>query len=174
MGKFSGMLGKGKGFGKSVMNEALPPLLITAGVVGSQKFLDFKTVAEKFNLTVKPDSFFMKHEGIIKMGGVVVTLAMWKKCPVWLKWLLIGVAVQGGIKAVKQYTINDAGKSFIDYIGDGNNYSDEINEAAKQIIDFAANTSNTGVSGENTSTLLNAYSATGVSGMGSDNDYNYN
>jgi hypothetical protein len=115
---------------------------------------------------MKPDSPFIKHEGLIKLGAAVIALSMFgNKMPMPLKFIIAGVGVQGGIKAVKQYTMNDAGKSFIDSIG---KYDDEINEAAKKILDFAANTSQTGVSGPNTSNALMTNSNTGVSGMGVD------
>lgn len=176
MSKFSGLLGKGKGFAKNLGMAAYPIALGTGGVIASAKFLDFKTVFPN----MKPDDFFIKHEGLIKVGAVVITLAMWQKCPSWLKYLLIGVAIQGGLKAVKQYTMNDQGKAFFDQIADKPDYSDEISAAAEKMLNFAANTSNTGVGkvhdakkGADTSRALEVYSNTGVAGMGVENDFNW-
>lgn len=169
MSKFAGLLSKGKGFGKGVMATAIPLGLTTAGVIAGQKFLDFKTIFPN----VSPDKFFIKHEGLIKVGAVVVTLAMWQKCPEWLKYLLMGVAIQGALKAARQYTMNDKGEAFFEKIGAGE-FNDEIAKATQDIIDFAANTSNTGVGKvmdakpNDTSKILQTNSNTGVAGMGVD------
>lgn len=165
MSKFAGFLGKGKGLAKNIGNEALPIVMTTAGVIVGQKFLDFKTLLPN----AKPDSFFMKHEGLVKLGAAILALAMFKKLPMPVRFLIAGVGVQGGIKAVRQYTMNDAGKSFVDQIGE---YDNEINEAADKILKFAANTSNTSVAGGGpTSTNLRVDSNTSVAGMGADEDY---
>lgn len=166
MSKFGAFKSKGKGLMKNVVSEGVPIIMTTAGVVVAQKFLDFKTLLPN----AKPDAFYMKHEGLVKLGGAIIALAMFKKLPMPVRFLIAGIGVQGGIKAVRQYTMNDAGKAFMDQIGENNNYSDEINEAAAKILSFAANTSNTSVSGPNTSNVLKANSNTGVSGMGMNDD----
>lgn len=166
MSKFAGLLGKGKGIAGNIMKEAKPIVLTTTGVIAAQKFLDFKTLFPN----VDKEKFFIKHEGLIKMGGVIVTLAMWKKCPDWLKWVLIGVAIQGGIKAVRQYTMSDAGKAFVEQIGAGD-YDQAIMDAANEIKGINEE-SKTGVAGTNFKKELNPsvnlvqYSNTGVAGMG--------
>lgn len=166
--KFSGLLGKGKGFAKNAYAEGMPIVMTTAGVIVGQKFLDFKTLLPN----AKPDAFYMKHEGLVKLGGAILLLAspLGKKIPMPVKFMIAGIGVQGGIKAVRQYTMNDAGKAFIDQIGA---YDDEINEAAKKIVQFAANTSNTSVAGDNTSQTLKLDSSTAVAGMGADEDFSY-
>lgn len=175
MSKLKGLLGKGKGFMGSLVTEGTPIVLTTAGVIAGQKFLDFKTLFPN----VKPDEFFIKHEGLIKLGGVVVTLALWKNCPVWLKWILIGVAIQGGIKAVRQYTMSDAGKAFVEQIGEGD-YDTAIMDAARSIhsitnefktgvadVEMGAKKFGTDMNKErNPAVDLVQYSNTGVSGMG--------
>ena len=168
MSKFKGLLGKGKGIASNAMAVAKPILLTTGGVVAAQKFLDFKQLFPN----VKPDNFMMKHEGLIKVGGVVVTLAVWKNCPEWVKYLLMGVAIQGGIKAIKQYTMNKEGKAFIDNIGAGK-YDAEIEEAARQInaltTEFTTQVAGTNKRVElNPAVVLSNYSDTGVAGMGMD------
>jgi len=173
MSKFAGFLGKGKGLMKNVGSEALPIIMTTAGVVVGQKFLDFKTLLPN----AKPDSFFMKHEGLVKLSGAIIALAMFKKLPMPVRFMIAGIGVQGGIKAVRQYTMNDAGKAFMEQIGADSQYNDEINAAADKILSFAANTSNTSVSGNgkklNTSNELRSNSQTGVSGMGADDEFDY-
>lgn len=114
--------------GKDVMKSAQPILLGTAGVIAGQKFLDFKTLFPN----VDPNKFFIKHEGVIKVGGVVVALAVFKNLPEWAKYLLIGVAIQGGIKAVRTYTKNPEGKAFVDQIGAGA-FDAEINGLAAAV-----------------------------------------
>lgn len=171
MAKFELFKGKAKDFGKGAMDAAKPILLGTTGVIVGQKFLDFKTLFPN----VSPDKFFIKHEGLIKMGGVIVTLAMWKKCPELLKWLLIGVAIQGGIKAVRQYTMNDAGKAFVEQIGAGNFDKDILALAAE--IKNVTTQYPTGVGApmdtkvnqsleNNPAVNLNMNAATSVGGMG--------
>ncbi len=176
MAKFDLFKGKAKDFGKGVMDNGKPILLGTAGVIVGQKFLDFKTLFPN----VAPDKFFIKHEGAIKIGAIVVTLAMWKKCPDMLKWLLIGVAIQGGIKAVRQYTMNDAGKAFVDQIGAGN-FDKDILSLAAQIKNVTTQYPTTVGAPQDTkvnqalenspAVNLNMNSATSVGGMGfSDSD----
>lgn len=178
MGKLDLFKAKGKGLMQGVMSNGKPIVLATAGVVGAQKFLDFKTLFPN----VDPNKFFIKHEGAIKLGGVIVTLSMWKNCPEWLKWVLIGVAIQGGIKATRQYTMNAEGTSFVNQIGAGQ-YDAEIAAAAKEIVN-AANEFPTGVAGTSTGLENNPgvnliqNSQTSVAGMGMDemnglNDFNY-
>lgn len=173
MSKFDLFKSKGKGIAAGAMAAAKPILMTTAGVVGAQKFMDFKTLFPN----VSPDKFFIKHEGAIKVGAVVVTLAMWKNCPEWAKYLLMGVAIQGGIKAVRQYSMGDAGKAFIEQIGAGA-YDEQIMALASDIKN-ATNEFPTGVAGSNMrfelapSVDLIRNSSTGVAGMGiSDSDIN--
>jgi hypothetical protein len=174
MAKFELFKGKAKDFGKGVMEIGKPVLLGTTGVIVAQKFLDFKTLFPN----VTPDKFFIKHEGLIKVGAVIVTLAMWKKCPELLKWLLIGVAIQGGIKAVRTYTMGDAGKAFVESIGAGEYDKDILSLAAA--VKNATNEFPTGVGSiadilnpkvdqkleKSPAVSLNVNSSSGVSGMG--------
>lgn len=174
MANLKGLLGKGKGLAKNAGAQVVPIVAIGGGVIAAQKFMDFKTLFPNVN----PDKWFIKHEGVVKIGAVIVTLAMWQKCPVWLKYVLWGVAVQGVIKATRQYTMGDAGKAFFEQIGRGD-YDDAINKAAEDIKSLS-NEFETGVSGEddelmsgvnkkvqrNPAVTLQMYSNTGVSGMG--------
>ena len=146
-----------KGKGKTALEAVKPIAFGTLGVIGAQKFLDFKTLFPN----ASPDKFFMKHEGMIKVGAVVLTLMMWQKIPPLLKWVLIGVAIQGGIKATKQYTMNAAtGKSFIDSIGAGT-YEDQMNKLAEQVKTEAEKKSQTNVGGPKSETSVGE-----VTGMG--------
>lgn len=169
MSKFAAFKTKGKDLMKNTVEEGKPILFTTLGVVAGQKFLDFKTLFPN----AKPDSMLIKHEGLIKAGGAAVALAMWgKNMSPMMRFLIMGVGIQGGIKAVRQYTMNDAGKAFVEQIGN-TDYTSDINAAADKII-FAANTSDTSVAGPggDTSKVLQTYSNTGVSGMGMNDDYN--
>lgn len=170
MSKFKDLVGKGIAVGKTVqqraMSGAMPVMLTTAGVVAAQKFFDFKTMFPN----VKPDNVVIKHEGLVKVGAVVVTLAVWKDCPDWLKWMLIGVAVQGGIKAVRQYTMNKEGKAIMEQIGAEDEYSAAIQAAAERIKSITTE-HKTGV-GDVDGTLRDN-SVVGVGGMGSDSNENW-
>lgn len=128
MAKFELFKMKAKGFGQAAMQNGKPIIFGTVGVVAGQKFLDFKTLFPN----VSPDKFLIKHEGLIKVGAVLVTLSIWKTAPEIVKWILIGIAIQGGIKAVRQYTTNDAGVAFINAIGAGN-YDKDILSLAAQV-----------------------------------------
>jgi hypothetical protein len=174
MSKFAGLLGKGKGIvGAAWKGGIMPVGLIGAGMIASAKFLDFKTLAPN----VDPNKWFMKHEGALKFGGVVITLAIWKKCPEWIKFILWGVAAQGFVKEVRTLTMNAEGKSFFEAIGNGG-YDKDIEEAAKSINSLSEQYQ-TGVSGQeqgvegtnlklekNPVVSLSENSSTGVSGMG--------
>ena len=115
------------GLAKRMKEPVLEIGLATGGVIAAQKFLDFKTLMPN----VSPDKWFIKHEGLVKVGGVLVTMAIWKGMPHWAKWLLIGVAIQGGIKAVRTYTMGDTGKAFVEQIGDMDTALKQIAEEVK-------------------------------------------
>lgn len=164
-----------KGMAKSAVANGKPIFLTTAGIIASQKFLDAKT----FFPNVDPNKWFIKHEGAIKVGGVLVTLALWKKCPEMVKWLLIGIAIQGAIKETRVLTMSKEGKAFVDQIGAGE-YDEQINSMAEEIkkmaeADISGITNNdySSVAGNdvNPSVLLMENSQTGVSGMGNDDDF---
>lgn len=163
---------KGKGFTKELMHNGQPILLTTAGIIGTQKFLDFKTLMPNAN----PDGFLMKQEGLVKLGGALIAVSAFKNMPPWLKFLLYGVAIQGAIKATKQMTTNkDTGKAFFESIGNAD-LEEQINALADQVKDSVTTQYQTGVSGfgdalqnagqlpETVSLMQN--SQTGVSGMG--------
>lgn len=165
-----------KAAGKSALDNGKPVLVATAGVIGAQKFLDFKTMFPQ----VDPTKWFMKHEGAVKAGAVLVTLAMWQKCPPMLKWLLWGVAIQGSLKEVRTLTMNPEGKAFFESIGAGeyDNLIDQMannikNEAGtvKGLGDSITNNSYSSVSGPGDAIPQNNAS-TGVAGMGWNDDDN--
>jgi hypothetical protein len=160
-----------KNTGKKVWQEAQPILLGTAGVIASQKFLDFKKLFPNMDPT-KP---LIKHEGIIKVGGVLIALSMIKKVNPMLKYLLYGVAIQGGIKAVRTYTVNkETGVSFVDQIGAGD-YDAQIMSLAADVKTVAnefgttVGTTHSGVNRfweTNPAVALNINASTGVGSMG--------
>lgn len=169
--KFDLFKGKSKDLAKNAMTVAKPIVGVTGGVVVGQKFLDFKTLFPN----MKPDNFLIKHEGMVKVGAVLVTLSLWKNAPEMVKWALIGIAVQGGIKAIRQYTTNDAGVAFINAIGAGD-YNQQILDLAAQVKN-ATNEFPTGVGSpqdpkvnqnveKNPAVSLNVNSSSGVAGMG--------
>lgn len=176
-----------KGFGKDLLHDGKDVLLIGTGIVATQKFADFKTLFPN----VDPNKFWMKHEGGIKFGAALITLAAFKKMPGWLQCLVMGVAIQGGIKELRTLTMNEAGESFVKSIGDGD-YNQQINDLAEEIKKAGMSGINptsqgySAVSGVNPTgqgysavsgmggdgrpdaVLLNQNSQTGVSGMGMD------
>ncbi len=140
--------------------------LLTVGVIGSQKFLDFKTWFKKKldDGSMKPGDFIFKHEGLIKVGGVLGILAFWKKPPAWIKWLLFGIAIQGAIKEVRSFAAKDDGTNYVPQIGNNNASDQQINDAANKIIN-AANEFTTQVAGMDSQAVVQDTS-TQVAGMG--------
>ena len=159
-----------KGGAKALPKNFLMPVgLATAGIIGTQKFLDFKTLFPN----VDPNKWFIKHEGAVKVGGVAVAFMLFQKMPDWAKWLLIGVAVQGAVKEIGTLTTNKEGKRFFEQIGAGD-YDEQINSLAAEIKN-ATNEFTTGVgAGVNQQTelnpavALNVNASTGVGGVGMD------
>jgi hypothetical protein len=144
---------KGKDLLKVAQTSAIPIGLVLTGAIATQKFANFKTLFPN----VDPENPFIKHEGLVKVGGVVVALTLTggfgpqnKKIPMWAQWLMIGVALQGGIKAVRTYTANDAGVAFVDALGRQSTDA-EMEAAANYVINQARN-NNTGVAGRNYNT----------------------
>lgn len=131
-GKFSKAKAHGKNFLVNAKTPAMQIGLATAGIVGAQKFLDFKDLM-KDQYAKDPNAIFFKHEGLIKVGAAVVTIAMWKNMPEWVKWLVIGIGIQGGIVAVREYTKDGTtGNSFVKQIGE-TQFNDAINSLAAEI-----------------------------------------
>lgn len=165
-----------KGIMKGGMETGKVLLPVTAGIIGAQKFMDFRTILPN----VKPDEWYMKHQGAIKFGGVVITLAMWKKCPPLVKYLLWGIAIQGAIQETRVLTMNTEGKAFVDSIGAGQ-YDSAIDEMADMIKRESMNgptpitdnsySSVAGMGMTNPELTLSRNSQTGVAGMGMGNDW---
>ena len=176
-----------KGIAKNVMNDGKDILLIGGGIMAAQKFADFKTLFPN----VDPNKVWIKHEGGIKFGAAMITLAVFKKLPQWAKCLIMGVAIQGLIKETRTLTMNAAGEAFVKQIGDGD-YNQQINDLAEEIKNMSgadnngANSRYSSVSGNNNNgansryssvsgnggnaVLLDRNSQTGVSGMGTGDD----
>src|SRR5690606_6956895 len=128
--KISGIRGA-KDIVSNAKEPAMQIALATAGVIGTQKFLDFQTLM-KDKYAKDPNNFIFKQEGLIKVGGAIIAVAAWKNMPEWLKWLVIGVGIQGAIKAVRQYTKDDKGESKVPHIGAAE-MEEAINSLAAEI-----------------------------------------
>ncbi len=170
--KYAAAKGHGKNFLANAKSPAMQIGLATAGVVASQKFLNFKELM-KDQYAKDPNAIFFKHEGLIKVGGAIVTIAMWKTMPEWAKWLVIGVGIQGGIVAIREYTKDGTtGNSFVSQIGE-TQFNDAISSLAAEIKSVAEQ-SRTSVGANE----LNRNSTTSVGnigmegmGMGEGEDY---
>src|SRR6185295_402269 len=123
-----------KGIMKSGMESGKVLIPVTAGIIAAQKFLDAKTLLPNQD----PNKWFMKHEGAIKFGGVIITLAIWKKCPPLVKYLLWGLAIQGAIKEARTLTMNDQGVAAFTQIGSMGEYDAAIQKMAEEIKNAAA------------------------------------
>ena len=167
-----------KGILKSGFVTVKDVALVTAGVIGTQKFLDFKTLMPQAD----PTKFYMKHEGFVKVGGVVIVLGLWKKCPPLIRMLLIGMAVQGAIKEIRQMTMNEKGEAMFTQIG-AESYDDAIRQMAEEIKKDASlkgpsitDQYSTGVNGigrgAEVMALMNnsATTVSGISGIGMSNE----
>jgi hypothetical protein len=86
-----------KGATKSVMTEGKTVVIVLAGALASRKFLDFDTMFA----TQPADGYLRKHQGAIKFLGATIATGFVKNKMV--KELLMGVALEGGIKAVRTY-----------------------------------------------------------------------
>lgn len=171
----------GKNFIVNAKQPAMQIGLATAGIVATQKFLDFKTLM-KDQYAKNPDAIYFKHEGLIKVGGAIVTIAMWKNMPEWAKWLVIGVGIQGAIVAVRTYTKNkESGQSLVNQIGTAE-YEEAINSLAAEIKSVAERERTsvgdiqdniTGVGAFNELQMNSATGVGGVQGMGTDMSMNY-
>jgi hypothetical protein len=160
-----------KGHGKHIMQEIQPIALGTAGVIAAQKFLDFKTLFPN----MAADNMLIKHEGLVKIAGVIVALSVAKKMNPMIKYALYGIAIQGGIKAVRQYTSNAEGTSFVTSIGVAE-FDEQIKSLAAEV-KTVANEFGTSVGAgvnrywENSPAVaLNKNAATSVGGMGMGDD----
>lgn len=174
----AGLKKHGKNFMVNAKQPAMQIGLATAGVIGTQKFLDFKTLM-KDQYAKNPDAIYFKHEGLIKVGAAIVTVAMWKNMPEWAKWLVIGVGIQGGIVAVRQYTKDKAsGESLVSQIGTAE-YESAINSLAAEIKSVAERERTSvgeiedNMRGTNEMLLNSATGVGSVQGMGTDMSMSY-
>lgn len=175
-GKLKAKYHKAKGAavkrGKDLLSNAKDPAmkiaLATAGAIGTQKFLDFQTLM-KDKYAQDPNSFIFKHEGLIKVGGAIITIAAWKNMPEWLKWLVIGLGIQGAIKAVRTYSKDSAtNESKIPSIGMAE-MDEAINSLAAEIKSVAEHERTTvGELGASELAFNSATGVGGVMGMGTD------
>ena len=99
---------------KNVGGEATDALLITGGIVASQKFLDFEKIFSKRDPNNKMMAFLVKHQGGVKaVAGLV--LASTIKQPM-IKAVATGIVIQGVIKELR-VLMNKEGKETIPSIG---------------------------------------------------------
>jgi hypothetical protein len=101
-----------KSAGKSVMTNGKEVGLTLGGALLSRKFLDFDVMMKN----QPADSFMRKHQGIIKFLVGTIGAGMVKQNSM-LRPILNGVALEGGIKAVRTY----GGGSFFPQLGEDSN-----------------------------------------------------
>jgi hypothetical protein len=162
--------------------------LVAGGAIVSQKFLDLKELATKFNVTIETGSTVEKildHQGAIKVVGSMAALHFARNTKIgkndMFKWIMVGVMLQGALEEVNQLTGDAAGQ-----IGESP-IDKEMREAAEHIkknlsgdgqttIGNPTTQYPTGVSGNPTTEYPTGVSGameegTGVSGM--DDDYSF-
>lgn len=89
-----------KNLGKDAGKDATKLALVTAGVIGSKKFLSFDQLLSN----QPPDSAVRKNEGWIKAGLAVLAMPMVKND--MGKALLMGIGLEGLITAIRRMTVN--------------------------------------------------------------------
>jgi len=134
--------------------------LIKIGVIGaamhaSRKFFSFETFFPKMS----PDNFLIKNEGIAKVAIAAFAIPMVKNK--WLKMALLGVGLEGGLKAIRRLTMKN-GEYTLDPIGNAQQqyYTQEYNKMMGQFPGYGY-----------TPAQVQAQTAAGVAGMG---NHNYN
>lgn len=166
--------------GKNLSEPGAQMAVMTASILAAQKFADVKKIFPN----VDPEKWYIKHQGLLKVGGVLITMAMWNKMPKEVRWILMGLAIQGAIQAAVQYTKGETGESFFQQIGNNNQRiatDEEMEAAAKEILD-ATNQYPSGVAGVVTnmptgvgagygSQALEENATTGVAGMGMNGNF---
>lgn len=154
-----------KDFMGSAMTNGKIIGLTAAGAIVAQKMLDLEAIGAKAGLAA--DNPIIKHQGAVKVVAVIAAnhfLA--KKMPDPVKWLLIGVGIQGALQEIRVI----AGGDKVPQIGkDIENLDEQMREAAKEIKNaMHGNPTNeypTSVSGNPTTEY-----PTAVSGFGNDQE----
>jgi len=109
--------------------ELIKIAIIAAAMLGSRKFLSF----ESFFKNMKPDSMWIKNEGLIKVGLAAILIPMVRN--EYLKAALLGIGLEGGVKAIRRFTMKN-GQFTMDAIGNQNQqqayYMQEYNKMMGQ------------------------------------------
>jgi len=174
-----------KTFGKDAGTVAMEAGIIAGSAIVSAKFLDFNTLF-KNQIAKNPayiDKWFMKYEGFTKAGGaILIGGAFWKQLPGWAKLLVVGIAVQGGIKGVGDMATAKDGTKFFNPIGQQSNGGADTAALEKLLADAGVSgagdpptASYTGVAGAVDIAGGDGMPSTMVSGMGISNygDFRY-
>ena len=143
-----------KSAGKSVMTNGKEVGLTLGGALLSRKYLDFDMMFKN----QAPDSFMRKHQGIIKFLAGTIGAGMVKGNSL-LRPVLNGVALEGGIKAVRTY----GGGNFFQPLGEGDSLLGEGGAAGDGFLaDVLEGAGDESLLGEGS--VTNQYAAS-VSGM---------
>jgi hypothetical protein len=122
-----------KDFAGTAMQNGKIVALVSAGAIASQKFLDLKELATKFNMNIEVGSTTEKildHQGAIKVAITITAMHFMKNKMdkhAWLKWIMIGLMLQGALQEINQLTGDKAGQ-----IGESN-LDEEFKKAAEEI-----------------------------------------
>lgn len=104
---------------KNIGTEAADLGLMIGGAVASKKFLDFANLSFFKEGAAKDPNGMMakaiKYQGAIKLvGGLVARKYVKNK---YIKSALTGVAFEGGLNLIRQFTQKQDGTNYIDQIG---------------------------------------------------------
>jgi hypothetical protein len=89
-----------KNFGQAAVSNGKMIGFTTIGIIASNELLDLRKYADKLN--IQADNFIVKHQGGAKALGVIFVLYKWgKKMGDFLKFILLGVGIQGAIQEAR-------------------------------------------------------------------------
>lgn len=108
-----------KGIQKNALGAIGEVVITASSMVASKKFLNFNTLMKNAD----PDSFIIKNQGWIKLllGGVIVAGSSGMKTEKMgglniIKALGTGIALEGGVSAIRQITSKTAEDGTIEYL----------------------------------------------------------
>jgi|SRR6185312_3356338 len=111
--------------GKIALMTGGEVIVLSGSMILTKKFLDFKELF-KDKIAADPtyaDKWYIKHQGAIK-AFVGVVAAAYIEQP-WLRLIAIGVALEGAITEIREFSKDSAGKPMFDAIGAANNPVDQ-------------------------------------------------
>lgn len=106
-----------KSIGQTVASNSKTVGVMALSMIAAQKFIDLKSIAEKFKIDVKEGSMVEKvleHQGALKFVIALIVIHATKNKGIskheWFKWAMLGLMLQGALQEINAVTKGKSGQ----------------------------------------------------------------